>query len=80
MASLVQYAEAEAVLKNVHADCDILESNLKMIERSRQDREIYSTMGRSLHDHRSVQAVSRQKLVWLMPNSASLMQFVVLSP
>lgn len=57
MASLVQYAEAEAVLKNVHVDYDILESNMKMIERSRQDREIYSTRGHLLHD-RSVRVAS----------------------
>lgn len=54
--SLVQYAEAEAVLKNVHVDCDILASNLAMIERSRQDRDIYSIMGRSLQSDRSAES------------------------
>jgi hypothetical protein len=37
MPALLQYAEAEAVLKKVHATSSRLESNLEMVLKARQD-------------------------------------------
>lgn len=50
MSALIQYAEAEAVLKNVKANHAHLDSNLETIERFRNKIDFGSATAHTFHD------------------------------
>ena len=53
MPALTQYAEAEALLKNVHKTSNNFESNLATVLQSRQSADIFALMDQSTNQDRS---------------------------